>query len=205
MHASRAHHAVPPISDPGDFARKVRVSTAYSRVDLRLSVSGRRNMPNSGPGLWPKKFCSWRQEPTEDGAYDASPSLAYCRDHSAGASRRFAMPTPRGRRPSIAACTRFGARNASDIVILICRTLQFSVRAICSTFVAVPAINSSNGGLLPGQNLTPEVHFPNVEPVTEQVGQRTARERNAANCLAGLQDAYFGDDAPLTQADHQPV
>src|SRR4029434_2735080 len=57
----------------------------------------------------------------------------------------------------------------------------------------------------PGQNLSPEVHFPNVEPVAEQVGQRTARERNAADCLAGLQDSYFGDDAPLTQVGHQRV
>ena len=57
--------------------------------------------------------------PIEQRAYGASPSLANCRDHAAGASRRFAMPTPRGRRPSTAACTRFGARNASDIVILI--------------------------------------------------------------------------------------
>jgi hypothetical protein len=55
---------------------------------------------------------------SEESAYDASPSLAYCSDHSAGASRRLAMPTPRGRRPSTAACTKFGARNASEIVIL---------------------------------------------------------------------------------------
>ena len=34
--------------------------------------------------------------PTEESIYDASPSLAYCLDHSAGASCRFAMPTPRG-------------------------------------------------------------------------------------------------------------
>jgi hypothetical protein len=54
---------------------------------------------------------------SEESVYGASPNLAYCSDHSAGASRRFAMPTPRGRRPSTAACTRFGARNASEIVI----------------------------------------------------------------------------------------
>jgi hypothetical protein len=70
-------------------------------------VSGRKN-PVPGAMM-----------PFEENAQGVSPSLAYCSDHSAGASRRFAMPTPRGRRASTAACTRFGARNASEIVILI--------------------------------------------------------------------------------------
>jgi hypothetical protein len=39
------------------------------------------------------------------------------------------MPMPRGRRPSTAALTRSGARKASEIVILTCRTLHFSRRA----------------------------------------------------------------------------
>ena len=33
------------------------------------------------------------------------PSIAYWRDHSAGASRRRATPIPQGNRPSTAACT----------------------------------------------------------------------------------------------------
>jgi hypothetical protein len=36
------------------------------------------------------------------------------------------MPIPRGRRPSTAALTRLGARKASEMVILTCRTLHFS-------------------------------------------------------------------------------
>jgi hypothetical protein len=36
------------------------------------------------------------------------------------------MPMPRGRRPSTAALTRLGARKASEMVILTCRTLHFS-------------------------------------------------------------------------------
>ena len=51
------------------------------------------------------------------------PSVAYWRDHSAGASRRRVTPMLRGNRPSTAACTSFGARNASEIVILTWRTL----------------------------------------------------------------------------------
>src|SRR5439155_27178680 len=54
------------------------------------------------------------------------PSSAYWRDHSAGASRRRVTPMPRGSRPSTAAFTRSGARNASEIVILTCRMLHLS-------------------------------------------------------------------------------
>src|SRR6516165_1010585 len=54
------------------------------------------------------------------------PSIVYWRDHSAGASRRRVTPMPRGSRPSTAAFTSSGARNASEIVILTCRMLHFS-------------------------------------------------------------------------------
>src|SRR5689334_22785148 len=55
-----------------------------------------------------------------------NPSIAYWRLHSAGASRRRVTPIPRGSFPSMAAFTSEGARNASEIVIWICRTLHFS-------------------------------------------------------------------------------
>ena len=45
-----------------------------------------------------------------------SPSASNCRVHSAGASRSRSTPMPRGRRPSTAALTRSGARNASETV-----------------------------------------------------------------------------------------
>jgi len=45
------------------------------------------------------------------------------------------MPMPRGRRPSMAASTRLGARNASEMVMLTCRALQFS-RVQSSAMVA---------------------------------------------------------------------
>ena len=72
------------------------------------------------------------------------PSIAYWRDHSAGASRRRVTPMPRGSRPSTAAFTSSGARNASEIVILTCRMLHLSRAAICSTLVTVPATISSS-------------------------------------------------------------
>ena len=47
-----------------------------------------------------------------------NPRASNCRLHSAGASRSRSTPIPRGKRPSTAARTRSGARNASEIVML---------------------------------------------------------------------------------------
>src|SRR5437660_640898 len=79
-------------------------------------------------GLWALQTRSWRADGVahEDcGVQIDKPSIAYWRDHSAGASRRRVTPMPRGSRPSTAAFTRSGARNASEIVILTCRMLHF--------------------------------------------------------------------------------
>src|SRR5438046_2464097 len=86
------------------------------------------------------------------------PSIAYWRDHSAGASRRRVTPIPQGNRPSTAACTRLGARKASDIVILTCRRLHLSRAAICSTVVTVRAtISASQCRALATGTLSPAV------------------------------------------------
>ena len=69
--------------------------------DFRRPVSGLCK-PVPGAGL----SCSARDQTDR-------PSIAYWRDHSAGASRRRATPIPRGSRPSTAVCTSLGARNAS--------------------------------------------------------------------------------------------
>ena len=60
------------------------------------------------------------------------PCIRCCRDHSAGRSVRQATPIPCGSRPSMAAWTRSGARKASEMVMLIFRTLQFSRVAMLS-------------------------------------------------------------------------
>ena len=51
---------------------------------------------------------------------------------------------PRGRRPSTAALTRLGARKASEMVILTCRTLHFSRVQSCATVVTRPETTSSS-------------------------------------------------------------
>jgi hypothetical protein len=54
-----------------------------------------------------------------------NPRASNCWLHSAGASRSRSTPMPRGKRPSTAARTRSGARNAREIVMLTWRTLHF--------------------------------------------------------------------------------
>ncbi len=51
---------------------------------------------------------------------------------------------PRGRRPSTAALTRLGARKASEMVILTCRTLHFSRVQSSATVVTRPETTSSS-------------------------------------------------------------
>src|SRR5260370_2362566 len=51
---------------------------------------------------------------------------------------------PRGRRPSTAALTRLGARKASEMVMLTCRTLHFSRMQSSVTLVTRPEITSSS-------------------------------------------------------------
>jgi hypothetical protein len=73
-----------------------------------------------------------------------SPSASNCRLHSVGGSRSRSTPMPRGRRPSTAALTSLGARKASEIVILTCRTLHFSRTQISWTVVTRPETTSSS-------------------------------------------------------------
>jgi hypothetical protein len=58
------------------------------------------------------------------GSAEVRSSICRCRDHSAGMSQRRATPIPRGSRSSMAALTRSGARNASEIVMLTFRALH---------------------------------------------------------------------------------
>ena len=69
----------------------------------------------------------------------------------------------------------------------------------------IEQIPIENGGLLARQDLTLEGHLSDVEPIAKQMGERTARERNAADGLSCLQRADLGDDAPFAQVGHQQV
>src|SRR4051812_35132615 len=63
----------------------------------------------------------------------------------------------------------------------------------------------NNGRLLARQDLALECHLSNVESVAEQVSERSARERDAADRFSCFQGADLGDDALITQVSHEPV
>src|SRR5438552_1188962 len=111
-----------------DFPRLSGLNTVSSNADVRsLPLAEVAIASILAAGLWALQTRSWRA--TELAHEDCEvqidkPSIAYWRDHSAGASRRRVTPMPRGSRPSTAAFTRSGARNASEIVILTCRMLH---------------------------------------------------------------------------------
>jgi hypothetical protein len=66
-----------------------------------------------------------------------------------------------GRRPSTAALTRLGARKASEMVILTCRTLHFSRVQSCATVVTRPETTSSNHRRPRAMALTKRARRPN--------------------------------------------
>src|SRR3954453_15780844 len=63
----------------------------------------------------------------------------------------------------------------------------------------------NNGRLLARQDLALECHLSNVESVAEKVGERSARERDAADGFSCFQGADLGDDALITQVGQEPI
>jgi hypothetical protein len=55
------------------------------------------------------------------------------------------------------------------------------------------------------EDLTLEWHLTDIEAIAQEVGERPAGERNAADGRSGLQRANLGDDALLAQVGHQQV
>ena len=62
-----------------------------------------------------------------------------------------------------------------------------------------------NGRLLPLQNLTLEGNLADVEAIAQQVGERTARERNAADLFSRPKGSHLCDNPPLAQVGHEQV
>jgi len=99
------------------------------QTQFRAAVSAAKNPVPGAEKLWWRELrleavaagCALGLKSVNVKKWDqgwARPSRSNCSDHSAGASRKVAMPMPRGSRPSTAALTRAGAMNAIDIVML---------------------------------------------------------------------------------------
>src|SRR5437588_10690998 len=104
-----------------DVSRSLRNSPQFAGVSAGSNADV-RSLPLAevaiasilAAGLWALQTRSWRA--TELAHEDCEvqidkPSIAYWRNHSAGASRRRVTPMPRGSRPSTAAFTRSGANH----------------------------------------------------------------------------------------------
>src|SRR6476620_400604 len=62
-----------------------------------------------------------------------------------------------------------------------------------------------NGRLLALEDLTLKRHVADIEAIAEQMGERSARERDATDGLPDLERPYLGDDAPLAQVGHEQI
>src|SRR5450756_3255682 len=87
---------------------------------------------------------------------------------------------PRGNRPSMAAFTSVGERNASDIVILTCRTLHFSRAAISSTWGTEPVQISSR------QRRPQEMDVTSVTRVSNRIGRANDCHKSNVRHTQGL-------------------
>src|SRR5207245_7296795 len=62
-----------------------------------------------------------------------------------------------------------------------------------------------NGRLLALEDLTLKRNVSDIEAIAEQMGERSARERNSADGLPGLERPHLGDDARLAQVGHDQI
>jgi hypothetical protein len=62
-----------------------------------------------------------------------------------------------------------------------------------------------NARLLALEDLTLKRHVSDIEAIAEQMGERSARERDTAYGLPGLERPHLGNDAPLAQVGHEQI
>jgi hypothetical protein len=119
---------------------------------------------------------------------------------------------PRGSLPSMAALTKSGARNASEIVMLTFRALQPSRFAILSTLAVGSVVSSSS------QRRPRAIDATSVARVSERIGReslgdvgpddRTSRRRVEAVLCQGtwmrLSDLFFGRLVERTSSQSLP-
>ena len=62
-----------------------------------------------------------------------------------------------------------------------------------------------NGRLLALEDLTLKRHVSDIEAIAKQMGERSARERDAAYGVPDLKRPHLGDDAPHAQVGHEQI
>src|SRR5262245_42741667 len=67
----------------------------------------------------------------------------------------------------------------------------------------VKEIRIEDGGLLTGEDFTLEGDFADIEPIAQEMGERTAREGDPSNRAPGLERPHLGDDPSFTKVGHE--
>src|ERR1700733_9143221 len=70
---------------------------------------------------------------------------------------------------------------------------------------SIEQVVAYDGRLFPLQNLALEGNLAHVEAIAQQVGERTAREGNAAELFSRSKVPHFCDDPSLAQIGHEQV
>src|SRR5262245_17584263 len=64
-------------------------------------------------------------------------------------------------------------------------------------------VTIEDGGLLARKDFALEGDLADIEPIAQEMGERTARERDASDRASGLERSHLGDDASFTQVGHE--
>src|SRR5262245_56473763 len=64
-------------------------------------------------------------------------------------------------------------------------------------------VTIEDGGLLARKDVALEGDLTDIEPVAQEMGERTARERDASDRPPALERSHLGDDASFTQVGHE--
>src|SRR5580704_18660493 len=70
---------------------------------------------------------------------------------------------------------------------------------------SIEQVVAYDGRLFPLQNLALEGNLANIKAVAQQVGERTAREGNAADLFSRPKGSHLCDDPSLAQVGHEQV
>src|SRR2546428_11175961 len=66
-------------------------------------------------------------------------------------------------------------------------------------------ITIEDGGLLARKDFALERDLADIEPIAQEMGERTSREGDPSDRSPGLEHSHLGDDPSFTKVGHQPV
>src|SRR5262249_4071562 len=69
----------------------------------------------------------------------------------------------------------------------------------------VKEITIQDGGMLARKDVALERDLTDIEPVAQEMGERTAREGDASDRAPSLERSHLGDDPPFPKVGHQAV